>query len=76
MSQSKILAPFFLTFSGLALEEEGIVLGDSAEKLWRELPPHSEWQEEESFWREDGEWVCKKYFDDTFHDYFFEAYKK
>lgn len=66
----------FFLFSGFAMAEEGILLGNAAETQWCELSQESEWQDSGGLCREDSEWLCKKYFDTDLNDYFYECYKK
>lgn len=76
MSNAKNLAPMFFLFSGLAMEDEGLELGEAAEAIWRDLPAKSEWQKDAMTWREDSDWLCKKYYDSDLNEVFFECYKK
>lgn len=76
MSHAKNLAPMFFLFSGLAMSDEGVLLGAAAEAEWNKLPQESEWNDDGWVFREDSESLCKKYFDTDLNDYFFECYKK
>jgi len=76
MSGSLKFAPLFFVFSGMAMAEEGILLGEAAERQWQLLPQESEWHDDGWMWRQDHEWLCKKYFDTDLREYFFECYQK
>lgn len=76
MSYAKNLAPMFFLFSGLAMADEGVLLGNAAETKWNALPIESEWADDGWTWREDSEWLCKKYYDTDLNGFFFECYEK
>ena len=66
----------FFMFSGFAMAEEGLLLGPAAEDQWNNLPQENEWHEDGWVFREDSDWLCRKYFDTDLNDSFFECYKK